>query len=58
MKTISLCRRPGGCCPEAHISSDNSVTITDDYGGVVTLKEKEFEKLKKIKLDKQQKVDL
>lgn len=50
MKTISLCGRPGACCAELHVGSDGSISITDDYGGIVTLKREEFEKLQKAKI--------
>lgn len=48
MKTISLCGKPsGGCCPELHVGSDGSISITDDYGGIVTLKKDEFKQMQK-----------
>jgi hypothetical protein len=50
MKLMNLCRRPHGCCPELHKGSDGSISITDDYGGIVTLKKEEFEKLQQAKV--------
>ena len=52
MKIMSLCRHCGrpGACPELHKGSDGSISITDDYGGIVTLKKEEFEKLQQAKV--------
>ena len=45
MKTVVLCGKPHGCCPEINIDEEN-VEISDDYGGKVTLTPTEFELLK------------
>lgn len=44
MRTISLCCKRGRC-PELHEGSDGSISITDDYGGIVTMTKEQFNKL-------------
>ena len=50
MRTINLCGGPNSCCPEIHIGSNGSISITDDYGGIVTLSKDEFIKLQQVKM--------
>jgi len=45
MRTIVLCGKPRGCCPEISID-ENNILITDDYGGEVKFTTEEFELLK------------
>lgn len=43
---IKLCAVQG-CCPEVDFSNPGKVILTDDYGGKVTLKKKEWNFMKK-----------
>lgn len=43
------CERPRAC-PELHEASDGSISITDDYGGIVTMTQKQFKELQKVKI--------
>ena len=38
-----------GCCPTVSVFDDNSVEITDDFGGKVKLSSAEFQELQGIK---------
>jgi len=47
MKYITMCGRPGACCPVLGIPEANEkyYTITDDYGGKVKLTKEQLYKL-------------
>jgi len=50
MRTISFCGK-GRCCPELHVSSDKkTVSITDDYGEIVTMKYEQFRAMQRVVL--------
>ncbi len=47
MREIVLCGR-AKCCPVVTMNDDKTVTITDDYGGKVTLTDEQIEMLKSV----------
>ena len=49
MKSYNLCGR-GACCPHLHDNEDGTFTITDDYGGKVTLTKDELQQLQSLKV--------
>ena len=44
MKTF-LCGRQK-CCPELHTASNGTISITDDYGGIVTMTKEQWDDIK------------
>jgi len=51
MKEVTLCHKPGRCCPVL-IFKEDVVKILDDYGNQVVITKKQWEVLvKKVKKD-------
>jgi len=46
MKQITLCGRPGGCCPDVCIDEENVFIIDDKDGGAVQITREQFDILK------------
>ena len=44
MKTVTLCHKPGRCCPT--VTVDKEVVIKDDYDNTVRMTKEQFEVLK------------
>jgi len=46
-KTYVLCGRPGACCPEVEYNNvDETVSVTDDDGDIITMTREQFRILK------------
>jgi len=55
MTKISLCGRPRACCPTVEFIDDETMEITDDYGGDVQLTMTEYHELQRQIEDKKKK---
>lgn len=45
MKVVTLCHKKNRCCPQVFVGND-SITIKDDYNGLVQMTKEQFEILK------------